>query len=658
MLFRHFLVTLLWFAHFGSHTLAQHQHGGDTSRVAAPKIFLDKSPRIVDYQLRRLSNEQLLLVERNDQDPKYRPVFAAILSREGMSRGAREEALAGLVALNGTTEVEELSSILSDMTADQPATARMRQGLAAMLLEQPSATLASSPGPLQALAAAEAPTIAAVGYAALIVAGQDDKAWHLADMDNRWPALLQGIPLVPSPHIRSRLHARVWALSDAQRPLETQRAALQALATIPAQQEQTFLRAAERIRLDDLRTAAVQALLSVPRDARDSDTSQALIEWLVDYAERTPAAQRTDGAFLDAMQLVDQLLATAPAEIARLYRERLRQTVVHSVRIQTVAEEMRYDLPYFAVEAGRPVQIVLVNSDIMPHNLVVTMPGALQEVAELGLQAGPQGGVDGKQYVPASNKVLFASHMVASEAQESLNFTAPTETGEYPYVCTFPRHWMRMYGVMVVVDDLQAWLENPVEPRDPIGSNRHFVRSWTIDDFPQDLQLGLRGRTPHIGEKLFAEATCALCHRLGPHHADARRAENAGTSGDLTNTVGPDLTSVLARWKGDVRAVLQEVLDPSYRVDDKYAVHLILTVDGRTVSGLVVEETKMQVAILENPEAQQPTIIPRSQIEQMVKTSNSMMPKGLLDRFSQDEIFEILAFIHGQQREAAPRPED
>ena len=123
---------------------------------------------------------------------------------------------------------------------------------------------------------------------------------------------------------------------------------------------------------------------------------------------------------------------------------------------------MRYDVPYFAVRAGKPVQIVLENHDLMPHNLVVTVPGALKEVAQLGLQAGPNGGWKGLQYVPESDKVLHATQMVPADKKALLTFTAPSEPGEYPYVCTFPQHWYRMYGVMVVVEDLDAWQKNPI----------------------------------------------------------------------------------------------------------------------------------------------------------------------------------------------------
>ena len=174
-----------------------------------------------------------------------------------------------------------------------------------------------------------------------------------------------------------------------------------------------------------------------------------------------------------------------------------------------------------------------------------------------------------------------------------------------------------MYGVMVVVEDLDAWLADPTVPEDPIGSNRQFVQSWTIDDLKGDLTVGLRGRSREIGERIFTEATCAQCHKLG---------------GMGVGNVGPELSETFSRHQGDDAAVLHEILDPSHRIDDKYAVHLILDLDGQTFSGLVVAEDKKQVSLLENPEAKEPTVILKDDIEQMVKTSTSIPSKSRRNR--------------------------
>ncbi|RTZ67855.1 MAG: hypothetical protein DSZ35_05570 [Verrucomicrobia bacterium] len=54
------------------------------------------------------------------------------------------------------------------------------------------------------------------------------------------------------------------------------------------------------------------------------------------------------------------------------------------------------------------------------------------------------------QFVPKSKKVLHATRMVAPLSATALRFTAPKEPGDYPYICTFPGHWIIMKGVMVV----------------------------------------------------------------------------------------------------------------------------------------------------------------------------------------------------------------
>src|SRR5690606_15254019 len=93
-------------------------HGPEASApVEPPKVFLDKSPRIVEYQLQRLTSEQLLLVERSTDDVKYLPVYRAILTREGMSRAHQQDALGALVRLNASDEVTELAAAVRSLSS-------------------------------------------------------------------------------------------------------------------------------------------------------------------------------------------------------------------------------------------------------------------------------------------------------------------------------------------------------------------------------------------------------------------------------------------------------------------------------------------------------------------------------------------------------------
>lgn len=598
--------------------------------IEAPKVFLDKSPRIVEYQLKRLDNQRLLMVDRQPSDAKYIPVYSAILGRPGMSPQYREEAIAALAKLRDTDTVTEILAVVETLDAGDRQEAQTLNQLSQILLRLPKQDLASKTESLSVVATDGSDAARPVAFAAIILGGQPSAAALLAQStDLATTDWLGGIRAIPDASVRAAQRDRVIPLIASDRPVDVRRAAVAALSKIDDNQADTFKRVASLFSVPELRTAVVRTLLSVPAKLRDPTICGALAADLVTFAEQTPAKDRTNDSFVDAMQLTDQMIAVVAGPSAKSFRQRLRAVTVRVVRIHTVHEEMRYDIPYFAVEAGRPVQLLLINEDLMPHNLVIAKPGTLKAVAAAGLQAGPTGGMDGKQYVPNSDDVLYATNMVQAEQQERLTFTAPTEPGEYPYVCTFPQHWSRMYGVMVVVDDLDAWLKDPVKPTDPIGSNRSFVQAWTVNDFTADLEQGMRGRTDAIGKRIFEEASCLGCHKVG----------------DEGGAIGPELTSVFTRWKNDTGAVLREVLDPSHRIDDKYAMNLILTVSGQTISGIVVAEDKENVSLLANPEAKEPTLIAQDDIEDMVKTSTSMMPKALMDQYTKDEVFELLGYL-------------
>ena len=78
--------------------------------------------------------------------------------------------------------------------------------------------------------------------------------------------------------------------------------------------------------------------------------------------------------------------------------------------------------------------------------------------------------------MPDSPLVLHATRLVKEGETERLGFTAPPKPGEYIFVCTFPGHWVRMYGVMLVVEKLDAWEAKPTVPIDPM-TKQPFTRS-------------------------------------------------------------------------------------------------------------------------------------------------------------------------------------
>ncbi len=100
--------------------------------------------------------------------------------------------------------------------------------------------------------------------------------------------------------------------------------------------------------------------------------------------------------------------------------------------------------------AGEEVTLVFENPDNMQHNWVLLAPGSLDEIGSLAdkLASSPEGAK--KQYLPDSPHILAATDLLAPNASQELTFTAPEESGEYPYLCTFPGHWRIMKGVLII----------------------------------------------------------------------------------------------------------------------------------------------------------------------------------------------------------------
>ena len=613
---------------------ADHGHHHGDGPQTKPLIFLDKSRKIVHFQLDRLPASRLLLVDRSTDDKKYMPVYAAISLRPGVSRQDRAEAIAALGKMNGSRPVEVLLNAIGKLDWADSTDATVARQLSSILFRQYADQLPDHATLLRESVTAENQAVRAVAMASLIAIEKSDAAWATAVKSAAARQdYLASVPLVPTRKSRAAQRERVLECLDASQPVAVRRAAVQALASVPVKQDETFRQIAPLVATPPLRTAAVRTLLRIPKDQRPDAASEDVIRKLIQHAEKTPAKKRTTEEFLDAMQLVDELLVNVPAGDARGYRERLRKVVVRVVRVNTVEEEMRYDVPYFAVEAGRQVQLVLGNDDLMPHNLVICAPGKLREVAQEASGLPPTIDKQGRQYVPDSENVLFATKMVPSHSQGVLTFKAPSEPGEYPYVCTFPNHWMRMYGVMVVVEDLDAWLANPTAPADPLGIKRAFVQSWTIEDFEGDLAASLEGRQTTIGERLFEEATCLQCHKMH----------------DKGGAVGPDLTDVLKRHEGSHQSILHEILDPSHKIEPKYSLHNMFTLDGRVISGIITAQDRDSITVISNPEDPKPQRILRKDIEEMEKSSTSLMPKGLMDRYTKKEILELLAYLSAGQ---------
>ncbi|MFO7823905.1 MAG: ThuA domain-containing protein, partial [Cyclobacterium sp.] len=121
-----------------------------------------------------------------------------------------------------------------------------------------------------------------------------------------------------------------------------------------------------------------------------------------------------------------------------------------TIKMGVIQHEMKFDKPTFTVKAGQQVTIDFVNDDFMQHNLLIGQVGSLETIGKAADELARDPNGMEMNFVPKIPEILAATPLVNPETSESLVFTAPTEPGEYPYLCTVPGHWRIMNGIMIV----------------------------------------------------------------------------------------------------------------------------------------------------------------------------------------------------------------
>jgi putative heme-binding domain-containing protein len=163
--------------------------------------------------------------------------------------------------------------------------------------------------------------------------------------------------------------------------------------------------------------------------------------------------------------------------------------------------------------------------------------------------------------------------------------------------------------------------------KNDMSVKRRFVKKWQHHNFGSAPNR-LKGRSLERGKLVFEQATCSRCHKVG----------------DAAKTLGPDLTGITKRFRG--AKLLQQIVKPSAEIHKQFQTQLILTDDGRVQTGLVIEETDDAIRLLPNllkPDKFE--TIRKSSIEARKTADVSTMPTGLLDTYTVEEIFDLLAYI-------------
>lgn len=310
-----------------------------------------------------------------------------------------------------------------------------------------------------------------------------------------------------------------------------------------------------------------------------------------------------------------------------------------TIRVGTVPERMLYDVTELTVKPGKKVKLTFANADFMPHNILLVKPGTDNDVGLKAMALGAGGFAVG--FVPESPDILWSSKLVDHGQQQVIEFTAPTEEGAYPYICSFPGHHLLMRGTMYVTNDLQAFLAK--NPKPVVKTTE-----WTIRDLQDDLVRAGQQRNFHQGQLLFNKLACAQCHKMtgaDPTPMALLHQAHAGHSHGPSLTVGPDLAEVVKKHKGDPKVVLREILEPSLNVEEKYRKFMFEMESGVYVIGNIVTEDKESVTVQTGPTADQQQKILKKEIESKRPSPVSIMPAGILNTLDKEQILDLLAYV-------------
>jgi len=133
------------------------------------------------------------------------------------------------------------------------------------------------------------------------------------------------------------------------------------------------------------------------------------------------------------------------------------------------------------------------------------------------------------------------------------------------------------------------------------------------------------------GRGLFAK-TCQQCHTLF----------------DTGGKVGPDLTG---SNRGDLDYILQNIVDPNAVIPNDYRAWNLETTDERTISGILKQQNEKSVTLVT---ANETLVVPRNEIRSLKESQLSMMPEGLLQTFNDQDVRDLLYYLHSPAQASLP----
>ncbi|ACT91918.1 PVC-type heme-binding CxxCH protein [Dyadobacter fermentans] len=347
--------------------------------------------------------------------PQTADVLTALLARPDTDAAKKTEALSRLAKMQHTGKVNVLLTAIREEEQSRKPNRQSpaQQELIKLLLASGPSELKQNQAELTRLVHADTSLIMqATGFAALISARQPVQSLEKT-AEGKTAAYLTGISMLPDADLKASFFRQVRQLA-------------------PRAPEIAYPLLLKMTIENEAKTQPAKALVASLKDV--------------------PASVQNSKAFAKAVTTMKGMLNAVPEKNRKEVLALLESMGTIEVRLVAVEAKMAFDKKALTVPAGRAVTLVFENPDLMPHNVVIVKPGTAEKVGEAAdAMATLKDGFE-RNFVPATPDVLFATPLVNAGKSFRLEFKAPAEPGEYPFICSFPGHWRVMQGILTVTD--------------------------------------------------------------------------------------------------------------------------------------------------------------------------------------------------------------
>ncbi len=222
-------------------------------------------------------------------------------------------------------------------------------------------------------------------------------------------------------------------------------------------------------------------------------------------------------------------------------------------------------------------------------SVFANLPPDVQSVALTLLTSRP---VWARQFVETIDAGSLKADVIPMDVVRKLTFLKDTRLAEL-----VKKHWPKLEGA------------STAEMQEQIAKFAPMAKS--------------EGGVPFEGKKIFMQS-CGKCHLL------------FGEGG----RIGPDLT---AFKRDDVQHILTNVINPSAEVREGFESIVVVTTDGRTVTGFRADQDA-RVLVVRGIDGQNITIS-RDDIEEIVPQKKSLMPEGLLNNLTEEQVRNLFTYL-------------